>query len=120
MKLPDLEKFKLRLIALRARLRGEVEHLADAGLNISSGGLSSLPIHLADMGSETYEQDLAISLMESGSEVLEQVEEALDRIKEGTYAICVECGSKIGRARMDALPYTAVCIECASRLERRS
>ena len=85
MKSPDLEKYKARLLALRSRLRGEVEHLADAGLNISNGGLSSLPIHLADMGSETYEQDLTISLMESGSEVLELVEEALRRVGEGSY-----------------------------------
>lgn len=119
MKKADLEKYKAQLLALRSRLRGDVTHLVDSGLNIASSGLSTVPIHLADMGSDTYEQDFTISLMESGEEALSAIEEALERIEDGTYGICLECSNKIARARLDAIPYAPLCIECATKLERR-
>lgn len=119
MKKADLEKYKRLLLALRSRLRGDVSHLADSGLQLSNSGVSSVPIHLADMGTDTYEQDFTISLMETGGEALGAINEALERIEDGTYGTCTDCQSKIARARLDAIPYTPLCIECASKLDRR-
>jgi RNA polymerase-binding transcription factor DksA len=122
MKKSELKPYKERLIALRARLRGDVTAMAKAALNKtrseSSGDLSSMPIHMADIGSDNFEQEFTLSLMESEEETLEQIDAALERIEEGVYGLCLECEAKIPKARLNAIPYTPHCVKCASKLER--
>jgi DnaK suppressor protein len=121
MKQADLKTYKERLINLRKRLQGDVTHLADAALRQrrtdANGDLSSMPIHMADIGSDNYEQEFTLSLMESGGSTLEQIEAALERIEEGTYGECVDCGSRIPKARLNAIPYTVFCVKCAAEHE---
>lgn len=119
MRKTELKSFKGKLLALRARLRGDVTHLADSALNRSrsdaAGDLSSMPIHMADIGSDNYEQEFTLSLMESESATLEMVERALERIEEGTYDICEECGIRIPKPRLAAIPYTNLCVGCSEK-----
>jgi DnaK suppressor protein len=121
MKKADLKIFKERLLSLRARLRGDVSHLADTALNKNrmetSGNLSSMPIHMADIGSDNYEQEFTLSLMENEEDTLAAIEVALERIEDGTYGQCEECGVAIAKARLTAIPYTPLCIKCAQHLE---
>ncbi len=118
----ELKVFKDLLLALRARLRGDVIALADAALgktrSESSGDLSSMPIHMADVGSDNYEQEFTLSMMQSEEETLDQIESALDRIQDGVFGSCVECDGRISKKRLHAIPYTPFCIKCASQLER--
>jgi DnaK suppressor protein len=69
MKKADIDTYKERLLVLRARLRGDVNQLADAALKKSrseaNGDLSSMPIHMADMGTDNFEQEFTHSLMET-------------------------------------------------------
>jgi DnaK suppressor protein len=122
MKKSEMKPFKERLLALRARLRGDVSAMAKAALHKTrseaSGDLSSMPIHMADLGSDNFEQEFTLSLMESEEETLEQIEGALERIEEGVYGLCQECESKIPKARLNAIPYTPYCVKCASKIER--
>jgi RNA polymerase-binding transcription factor DksA len=122
-KKPDLQPYKELLIRMRARLRGDVTAMADATLKRtrteSSGDLSSMPIHMADIGSDNFEQEFTISLMQNDEGVLDQIEGALERIEAGTYGACVECGARIPKTRLNALPFTPHCIKCASDLQRR-
>jgi len=115
--------YKERLLALRARLRGEVNQLADAALkkNRQDGGgeQSSMPIHMADLGSDNFEQEFTLSLMENEEDTLVSIESALERIEDGTYGQCEECGVKIPKARLNAIPYAPLCVKCAAQLERR-
>ena len=122
MKKSEMRPFKERLVALRARLRGDVTAMAKAALNKtrteSSGDLSSMPIHMADLGSDNFEQEFTLSLMESEEVTLEHIEAALERIEEGVYGFCLECEAKIPKARLNAIPYTPHCVKCAGKLER--
>lgn len=122
MKKTEMKPFKERLLALRARLRGDVTAMARAALHKtrteSSGDLSSMPIHMADLGSDNYEQEFTLSLMENEEETLEHIEAALERIEEGVYGLCLECEGRIPKARLNAIPYTPHCVKCASKLER--
>ena len=122
MKKAEMKVYKLTLLALRARLRGDVSALAKSALHKtrseSSGDLSSMPIHMADMGSDNFEQEFTLSLMENEEVTLEQIEGALERIEEAVYGSCVECGGVIPKARLNAIPYTPYCVKCASKLER--
>ncbi|QEG23908.1 TraR/DksA family transcriptional regulator [Mariniblastus fucicola] len=120
MKKAEVKPFKELLLNLRARLRGDVSTLANSAL--SSGGSggsgsSSVPSHMADMGSDTFEQDNTILLMNSEGETLTAVEGALERIEEGVYGSCLECSGKIPKTRLKAIPYTPHCVKCASELE---
>jgi DnaK suppressor protein len=122
MKKAELKQYKERLLALRARLRGDVSQMADAALkkNRMDGGgeISSMPIHMADLGSDNYEQEFTLSLMENEEGTLGAIELALERIEDGTYGQCDECGVRIPKARLNAIPYAAVCVKCAGHLER--
>ena len=115
-----MRPFKKLLIALRARLQGDVNAMADAALGStaeSQGELSSLPSHMADLGSDTFEQDNTLRLMDNEEDVLAQIEQALERIEAGTYGKCTECEGRIPKMRLNVIPYTPVCVKCASDLE---
>jgi len=122
-KKPDTQPFKEKLLQLRARLRGDVSAMADATLKRtrteSSGDLSSMPIHMADIGSDNFEQEFTLSLMENDEETLDLIEGALERIEAGTYGSCTECDGRIPKTRLNAIPYTPHCIKCASEHQRR-
>ena len=122
MKHADMQAYKERLLGLRARLRGDVSDMADGALNSSraeaNGDLSRVPIHMADLGTENFEREFTLSLMESEEDTLGRIEASLERIEDGTYGDCGECGAKIPKARLNAIPYATLCVKCASELER--
>ena len=116
MKKADMKVYKERLLALRARLRGDFKQMADAALHNNretSDHLSNMPLHMADVGSDNYEQEFTLSLMQSEEDTLTAIEEALQRIEEGTYGTCADCGEQIKKTRLNALPFTPLCIRCA-------
>jgi DnaK suppressor protein len=121
MKASDLKVFRQELEALRSRLKGDVSTMADAALrktrSEASGDLSSMPIHMADIGSDAYEQEFTLSLMATEEETLELVEQALDRIRTRKFGTCEECGGVIAKKRLEAIPFAAYCIRCAEKLE---
>lgn len=121
MKVAEMKPFKIALETMRARLRGDVTTMADAALrktrSEANGDLSSMPIHMADIGSDAYEQEFTLSLMASEEGTLEQVEEALGRIRARTYGICEECEGVISKKRLEAIPFASMCIRCAEKME---
>lgn len=118
MKKAEVKPFKEMLLALRARLRGDVSTLADGALS-GSGGSSSAGVsnHMADMGTDTYEQDNTILLMNNEGETLNQIEGALERIENGVYGACTACEGRIPKMRLKVMPYTPYCVKCASERE---
>ena len=124
MKAADAKPFKTALESLRARLRGDVTTMADAALrktrSEASGDLSSMPIHMADIGSDAYEQEFTLSLMATEEDTLTLVEEALERIRGRRYGLCEECGGVIAKKRLEAIPFAPTCIRCAEKLENGS
>jgi DnaK suppressor protein len=123
MKKPELQVYKDQLLLLRARVRGDVNQLADAALRKSrseaNGDLSSMPIHMADIGSDNFEQEFTLSLMECDGGTLTQIESSLERIEDGTYGLCEECGVKIPKSRLNAIPYATLCVRCAQQQEQQ-
>lgn len=123
MKKADMKAYRERLLLLRARLRGDVNQLADAALKKNggegNGNLSSMPIHMADIGSDNFEQEFSLTLMQSEEETLEAIEAALERIEDGSYGLCEECNVRIPKTRLNAIPYATLCVRCAEQLERR-
>ena len=124
MKTEDVESFRRTLLELRARLKGDLNQLTDEALKRnqpdSSGNLSNMPLHMADVGTENYDQEFTLGLIENEQETLDQIHDALARIDAGTFGRCDECGGMIAKPRLQALPYTRLCIECARKVETRS
>lgn len=79
----------------------------------SSGSLSDAPIHIADLGTDAFEQEVSLSLLANDEHILEDIAAALQRIEAGTFGVCTECGKPIGDQRLEAVPYTPHCLECA-------
>ena len=118
MKKSASKVYKERLLALRSRLRGDVSAMASTALKEANGDNAS-PLHLADVGSENFEQEFTLSLMQSEEETLELIESALERIEDGAYGRCVECECVIPKTRLNAIPYTPFCVKCAEIIQKR-
>jgi len=123
MKKLEMKPYKEKLLLLRARLRGDVNAMADAALkktrSEASGDLSSMPIHMADVGTDNFEQEFTLSLMQTEEGTLDLIEAALERIEDAVYGSCVECEGRIPKTRLNAIPFTAYCVKCASQLGTR-
>jgi RNA polymerase-binding transcription factor DksA len=117
----QLERYRDELHAVAARVRGTVAALEDQARTPTGGeaggGLSNAPLHLGDLGSEAYNQELGATLLENETYIRNEVLEALERVDRGTYGRCENCGQVIPVARLDALPYARHCAGCASTLQ---
>jgi RNA polymerase-binding protein DksA len=101
---------------MRDRLVGEADHMKQTLLETLSapGDLSNVPTHNADRDSEGV--DTHLGQIANEEHLLEEIKGALDRIEQGSYGICQECGREIAHARLEALPFTPHCIDCAQKL----
>ena len=117
----DLASYRRVLQSLRSRLRGDLDQLTDEALGRELGGgsgnLSNSPLHMADLGTDNYDQEFTLELIENEQGTLEQVNEALARMELGKFGQCVECGEPISKPRLEAIPYARHCIRCARKLE---
>jgi DnaK suppressor protein len=117
----DQASYRRVLQSLRSRLRGDLDQLTDEALGRELGGgsgnLSNSPLHMADLGTDNYDQEFTLELIENEQGTLEQVNEALARMELGKFGQCVECGELISKLRLEAIPYARHCIRCARKLE---
>lgn len=114
----ELAGYRRLLFEKRAELLGDVASLQN-DVNEKSGNLSNMPLHMADVGSDHYEQEFTLGLMESERKLLREIDDAIMRISDGTYGICVVSGLPIGSARLDAKPWAKYCIEVVREREKR-
>ena len=117
LKAAEIQTFRESLMGLRGRLQGDLNQMTDETLGENSGNLSNVPTHSADEGTDVFDQEFALSMIENERDTLEQIELALGRIDAGTFGKCLECGNPIAKPRLQALPYTQACIDCARALE---
>ena len=82
-----------------------------------TGNLSNVPLHLADLGTDNYDQEFTLGLIENEQGTLELINQALERMEQGRFGQCVECGEVISKPRLQAIPYARHCIRCARKLE---
>ena len=118
----DTERFKQMLLEKRREIVGNVNEMEDEALKKSrldaAGDLSSMPIHMADIGTDNYEQEFALGLMDSERKLLREIDDALQRIEQNTYGICEATGKPIAKARIEAQPWARYCVKYARMLEQ--
>lgn len=114
----ELNEYKAILLEARSELIERVTGLEEDALRSSGGNLSNMPIHMADIGTDTFDQDLAIGMAETERELLREIDEALDRVVGKTYGVCQLTGKPIPKARLDAKPWAKYTIESARHIEK--
>lgn len=111
------ERFRKRLEDERDRLQAIIDDLEaerdEVRLTETSSDRSPDP-NTAEGGSLAFEMEKEFSLLENTRDILAKVNEALGRIKDGSYGDCSDCGKPIPVARLEALPYTTLCVDCAA------
>lgn len=103
------ERFKQRLLKLKQELSARVEAV-EADLHHRKDPLDK---DFEEQAQQLENEDVLSALDEEGLAVLAQVNEALQRMEEGRYGVCVECGAEIPEARLEAVPYASLCVQCA-------
>jgi RNA polymerase-binding protein DksA len=118
----ELASYRKQLLDLRNRLNGDVSHLTTEALRNTggeaSGSLSNTPIHMADLGTDNFEQEFTLGLIQNEEQALDEIAAALDRLDQGTFGRCEECHKEIPKQRLQAIPYTRHCVECARKLQQ--
>lgn len=109
----NLIERKRRLAATMGRLSGD----AGGGNPRELGEISALPSHLADLGTETFEQDKDLGLAERASAEIREIDLALERLKGGDYGVCEICEKPIPLERLRALPFATLCAICKAKQE---
>lgn len=113
----ELAHYQRLLLERRAELVGSLSSLEEQALKSGDGDVSHMPIHMADLGTDTYDQDLMLGLAEGERRHLREIDEALQRIQARTYGVCELSGEPIPKARLDAKPWAKYTIESARLLE---
>ena len=112
-----LEAERERLLGVRRDLRGDPETTADLA---SVGELADYDQHPADVGTEVFEHEKNVSILERVEAQLREVEVAFERLEKGTYGICEACGRPIEPARLEERPFARFCLEDQQRVEREA
>ncbi len=115
----ELDKFRAVLLAKVTEIMSSMSSMEIEALRRERSDLSNMPIHLADIGSDNFEIENTLGLMDSEKKLLIEIYDALGRIDEGTYGICENNGEPISKARIKAVPWARYCLICASLLEKK-
>ncbi len=119
----DLQFFKELLLKNRAKVQKNLDYLRSTVLDTTtrdaSGDHSSYSFHMADQGTDAMEREKAFMFAARDEKYLKQIDEALERIENGTYGICRETGKLISKERLKAVPTTTISVE-AKLAEKKS
>lgn len=109
-----LAHYKKTLLKEREKIMGDVKQTYESSKEMGQDGTQDI----ADEAANIYNKQILLSLNENERIRLQEVDEALDRIANGTYGICEECGEPIGLKRLEVRPVAKYCVPCLSTLEK--
>ena len=124
MKTEELEQYRKLLTAIQARVRGDVKQLEEEAFSGKEGDHGSSN-HMAEMGTDAWDMDFSLRMVESDEEFLKEISTALAKIDEGTFGLCEMCReagvseskSRIPKGRLGAIPYARNCVDCERKRE---
>lgn len=109
----ELEKLKKKLLVLRARVAGALDTTQKEALSRDISEMSTIDISdFAEVGADNFEQELSLDIMEGQQELIREIDDALERMRNKTYGTCEGCSKIIPKSRLNAIPYARLCVEC--------
>jgi len=118
----ELKEFQTLLRERSTLLQGDLDGLEGETRGRGadrSGDQSSVPGHMAELASDASEKTLSFGRMESQTDELKEIKDALDRIKDGTFGCCENCQGRIPKERLRAISYARLCVKCQGKEEGR-
>ncbi len=123
MRKTELKRYEKLLVARKKALLREMGVIMDSHIATtikeSTGDLSSYSYHMADQGTDAMERELAFMFASKSGRLIYHVDEALRRIKDGSYGKCQSCAKQINKERLQAVPHARLCIACKSSEEEK-
>ena len=115
----EKKQFQELLLQLRDKFNSQLEfHATEALTSLKDGGgRAGMATHMADLGSDNFRHDFELGLLSDEADVMEMIDEALTRLEESCYGICLDCGQPISKERLLAKPYARYCTRCKSAKE---
>ncbi len=118
----QLEHIKEIILKKREEVQKNLDYLRstilDSTTKEATGDHSSYSYHMADLGTDNMEREKAFMFAARDEKYLKQLNDALERIKNGTYGICRVCGHEISIKRLEAVPTTTICFDCKVKEQR--
>jgi DnaK suppressor protein len=115
MEKKQLEFFKKRLLTMRESILNKAKKLKEDSYTLGTDGIQDM----ADAASNSYNVDILMSISDNDLQLLKDMDNALDKIKNGAYGICEECEEKISEKRLEANPVARYCITCKRIMEEK-
>lgn len=123
MEAKQIEVCKEKLLKLRAEHLKERQEMEKENLHNSlrdiSGNLSGYSQHMAETAADSFEREKNIKLLSSVTHMMQEIDNALHKMEDGSYGLCESCGKEISFMRLEALPYTQFCINCKKDIEKK-
>ncbi|MHC4603194.1 MAG: TraR/DksA family transcriptional regulator [Planctomycetota bacterium] len=114
----EIREFKALLLEKLEEILDNVVCMEEETLRKPRTDLSNLPFHMADVGTDTFELENTLGLVDSERKLLLEIVDALGRIEKGTYGFCEGSNEPIPKARLEAIPWARYCVACASLSEK--
>jgi len=115
-----LDSYKNLLLKMKIDLHHDIKNLAEessGAVGNDSGDVSGHVQHMADVATDMYDKEFTLGLASNDRKLLQKIDEALERIENGTYGFCLETGKSISKARLEAIPYAKYCLKYQEELE---
>jgi DnaK suppressor protein len=109
-----ITRFRKILLKEREQIVGEVKQIVESSKEMGQDGTQDI----GDEAANIYNKQVLLSLNENERLRLKEVDESLDRIENGTYGICEECGGPISLKRLEVRPVAKYCVPCLTKLEK--
>ena len=109
-----IERFRRILLKEREQIIGDVKQISESSQEMGQDGIQDI----ADEAANIYNKQILLTLNENERMRLRDVDESLDRIENGTYGVCEECGEPIGLKRLEVKPVAKYCVPCKTKLEK--
>jgi len=117
----ELHKYERALLAEKQRMLKQgraTDEVMDAACPDVTGDLSTHRIVTADQGTENYQREMASRFKTIETDTLRQIEDALKRIADHTFGVCVSCGGPVPKARLEVVPHARFCMKCLKKRPR--
>jgi len=119
----NFDKIKKQLEEQRKLIADGIDHFTKDNLNLSqrdaSGDLSGYTFHMADVATDNFDREFNLDIASNEQQLLNRIQEALNKINEGTFGICENCQANISMERLKAVPYARLCIKCQEEEEKK-